>query len=101
MPKPTMSPVRTKSEAVSTPGVTRKRKLVVLLLLALMGALIVPAVTPSQRCAGTVDSRGRGPLCAVDGMLIDTAGKQVHLVGINWFGFETESFAPHRLYART
>ena len=100
MPKPTMSPVRTKSEAVSTPGVTRKRKLAVLLLLVLAGALIVPAATPSQRCAGTVDSRGRGPLCAVDGMLIDTAGKQVHLVGINWFGFETESFAPHGLYAR-
>jgi endoglucanase len=85
-------------EVVRAPVV--KRKLAILLLMALTGALIVPAVIPSQRCAGTVDSRGRGPLCTMNGMLIDTTGRQVHLVGINWFGFETESFAPHGLYAR-
>lgn len=32
--------------------------------------------------------------------LVDSEGNQVILTGINWFGLETESFAPHGLWAR-
>ena len=32
--------------------------------------------------------------------LIDASGCQVHLSGVNWFGFETSAFAPHGLWAR-
>jgi endoglucanase len=33
--------------------------------------------------------------------LIDSHGNQVTLTGINWFGLETESYAPHGLWARS
>src|SRR5207248_9889652 len=32
--------------------------------------------------------------------LVDAAGCDVHLTGVNWFGFETNSFAPHGLETR-
>ena len=41
-----------------------------------------------------------GPLYAQDGMLVDMAGCMVHVAGVNWFGFETASFAPHGLNVR-
>ncbi len=33
--------------------------------------------------------------------LVDSNGNRVILTGINWFGLETESFAPHGLWARS
>ena len=32
--------------------------------------------------------------------LLDASGREVHLTGINWFGFETGTFVPHGLWAR-
>src|SRR5438128_1942094 len=32
--------------------------------------------------------------------LVDASGCEVHLTGVNWFGFETSAFAPHGLWAR-
>jgi len=32
--------------------------------------------------------------------IVDSAGRQVILTGINWFGLETDSYAPHGLWAR-
>jgi endoglucanase len=32
--------------------------------------------------------------------LVDSADQEVHLTGVNWFGFETDTFAPHGLWAR-
>ncbi|HEX6551828.1 MAG TPA: glycoside hydrolase family 5 protein [Ktedonobacteraceae bacterium] len=32
--------------------------------------------------------------------LVDEAGCDIHLTGVNWFGFETSSFAPHGLETR-
>ena len=32
--------------------------------------------------------------------LVDASGCQVHLTGVNWFGFDTGSFAPHGLGVR-
>src|SRR3989440_11346186 len=34
------------------------------------------------------------------GELVDASGCEVHLTGVNWFGFETSTFAPHGLEAR-
>ncbi len=81
-------------------GKTGAHKLTLILLLALVIALVVPTALPSHTCAGTADSQGRGPLCAANGELFDTSGQQVHLSGINWFGFETGSFAPEGLDVR-
>jgi endoglucanase len=32
--------------------------------------------------------------------LVDEAGKEVRLTGVNWFGFETSNMAPHGLWTR-
>jgi endoglucanase len=36
----------------------------------------------------------------VDGKIVDGPGHEVRLTGVNWFGFETSTFAPHGLWAR-
>lgn len=41
-----------------------------------------------------------GPLSTRGTDIIDTSGEAVDLYGINWFGLETEIFAPHGLWAR-
>src|SRR5215471_18599738 len=41
-----------------------------------------------------------GPLHTDGSKLVDSSGKVVHLSGINWFGFETTTFAPHGLQVR-
>jgi endoglucanase len=50
--------------------------------------------------AGCGPNSWPGPLYTEDGTLVDRAGCQVHLAGVNWFGFETASFAPHGLGVR-
>jgi endoglucanase len=40
------------------------------------------------------------PLRARQGQLEDGDGREVRLTGVNWFGFETRTFAPHGLWAR-
>src|SRR6266508_3000551 len=39
-------------------------------------------------------------LRAAAGALVDENGYEVCLTGVNWFGFETSTFAPHGLWAR-
>jgi endoglucanase len=41
-----------------------------------------------------------GPLHAEGSKLFDVNGKEVTLTGVNWFGFETGTFAPHGLWTR-
>jgi len=41
-----------------------------------------------------------GYLSAAGGRLIDSSGRPVKLVGVSWFGFETETCAPHGLSVR-
>ena len=41
-----------------------------------------------------------GFLHSYHGHLVDASGCEVHLTGVNWFGFETSAFAPHGLEAR-
>src|SRR5258706_7842210 len=42
-----------------------------------------------------------GPLHAVGKKLVDANGNEVTLTGVNWFGFETGTFAPHGLWKRS
>jgi endoglucanase len=44
---------------------------------------------------------GTGPLHTVGGNIIDADGRIVHISGVNWFGMETSTFAPHGLWARS
>jgi endoglucanase len=46
------------------------------------------------------DTRVRTPLHAAGGKIVDAQGKEVVLTGVNWFGLETGTFAPHGLWTR-
>jgi endoglucanase len=41
------------------------------------------------------------PLHTAGGNIVDAAGRTVTLTGVNWFGFETGTFAPDGLWARS
>ncbi len=56
-------------------------------------AALHPVARPTPAPAGA-------PLRAVGGKLVDVAGHEVRLTGVNWSGGETRVFAPHGLWAR-
>ncbi len=76
--------------------------------MAVVVALVVLAGCGSpawlRNSAGRIAPAGQqasnGPLHTAGGKLVDASGNEVHLTGVNWFGFETESFAPHGLMVR-
>ncbi|HEY7126569.1 MAG TPA: glycoside hydrolase family 5 protein [Ktedonobacterales bacterium] len=51
-----------------------------------------PTLPPPPAITGFLHTQG--------GQLVDSADQEVHLTGVNWFGFETDTFAPHGLWAR-
>ena len=72
----------------------------------ILGILILSACTPApfpiseQASAQCQPGHQVGFLRAFQGELVDTSGCEVHLTGVNWFGFETSTFAPHGLWVR-
>ena len=77
-----------------------------LLLVVLLGILIPAACTPGpmpishQNSNPCQSAHQAGPLSTSHGQLVDAAGCKVVLTGVNWFGFEMTSFAPHGLQVR-
>jgi endoglucanase len=68
-------------------------------------ALIVGALfsIPAMRHASTAGGKTvsvKTPLHAEGGKIVDANGHPVTLSGVNWFGLETETFAPHGLQSR-
>jgi len=59
-------------------------------------AFTVDSVNGSQSAASGV----HGPLHTDGGDIVDSDGKTVTLTGVNWFGAETGTFAPHGLWKR-
>jgi endoglucanase len=47
-----------------------------------------------------VDTPGEGYWHTSGKRIVDANGTQVRIGGVNWFGFETSTFAPHGLWAR-
>ncbi|MDA2807698.1 cellulase family glycosylhydrolase [Nocardiopsis suaedae] len=79
-----------------------RRRLTALALAAVLAAAPV-AAAPSAGAdpapaapAGT----GEGPWSAEGAQLVDASGEPVRMTGVNWFGSETETYAPHGLWAR-
>jgi endoglucanase len=58
-----------------------------------------PTRVPPTRTA-TPKAIAPGYLHAVGSKLVDASGKEIVLTGINWFGMETGTYAPHGLWAR-
>ena len=87
-----------------TAGIWRKSALVVYvaILLILIPTACSPAPIPnlqksSSPCASPHQA---GAISTSHGQLVDAAGCKVVLTGVNWFGFETSTFAPHGLDVR-
>lgn len=90
--------------------------LIHLLVLAMVVLAVVPATRqPSSSPGSTAEpalssgadvpappppALATGPLRAAGGRLVDATGREVRLTGVNWFGLETGTFAPHGLWAR-
>jgi len=72
--------------------------LVCLLQMTLLIAFIGTAIPQEQ--APCLPQNEAGFLRAVDGRLVDSACHEVRLTGVNWFGMETDAFAPHGLDVR-
>jgi len=76
----------------------------------IVGMMILSSCVPTTVSTTLPDSeqsfaqcqpgRSGGFLKAVHSELVDTSGCQVQLTGVNWFGFETSTFAPHGLGVR-
>ncbi|GAA2754797.1 cellulase family glycosylhydrolase [Actinopolymorpha rutila] len=89
---------------------TSKRGRVAVLLVPVIVSLIVGVVAAFAPKPGTApgadDATAGGsakiqtPLHTDGPNIVDASGKKVNLTGVNWFGFETETFVPHGLWAR-
>jgi len=73
----------------------------------ILGILILSSCTPitffpgSQKASGPCQPGHQvGFLKTFHGELVDASGCVVYLSGVNWFGFETSTFAPHGLGVR-
>ncbi len=64
------------------------------------GSKQTPTPVPKQGTTQCQAGRQVGFLSGFHGELVDASGCQVTLTGVNWFGFETSSFAPHGLGVR-
>jgi endoglucanase len=68
---------------------------VVLAGVATLAAFTLPSLLKPQEPAGL-----RLPLHTEGSRIVDAKGAEVHMTGINWFGFETGTFSPHGLWAQ-
>jgi endoglucanase len=68
------------------------------LLAGLLASILASSLRPWL--AGSGDKRWYGTLSVQGSTLVDVTDREVHLAGVNWFGFETASFAPHGLDVR-
>jgi endoglucanase len=57
--------------------------------------------TPTPVPTPTPPPLGTGPLRTSGGKIVDVAGREVRLTGVNWSGLETSAFAPLGLWSRT
>ncbi|MGH2457625.1 MAG: glycoside hydrolase family 5 protein [Chloroflexota bacterium] len=61
-----------------------------------------PVASPSHSTRAPLATPGElNYLRTAGARIVDAAGQAVTLTGLNWFGMETETFAPHGLWART
>jgi endoglucanase len=63
--------------------------------LVLIGTSAFAAGAPDDAATSTI-----GPLHTSGAKLLNAQGQEVRITGVNWFGLETDAFAPHGLWAR-
>ena len=87
----------------------RKHATLLIAGLALLASTAAPAdeaLTPAKLDAASIEAAKISqtqtfrPLSTDAGRIVDAAGQPVRLHGVNWFGFESRTFAPHGLWRR-
>jgi endoglucanase len=75
---------------------------VLILVTLILSAYRCPSLSGVQNALGQCQPGHRvGFLSTFRSKLVDaSSGCQVYLTGVNWFGFESNTFAPHGLWAR-
>ena len=66
----------------------------------LVGTLSHAYAQTSETQSEPAAPHGMGPLHTAGAKLLDANGLEVRITGVNWFGLETDTFAPHGLWAR-
>ncbi len=73
------------------------------LIMGLLGALIVFEIQPNKQAASkqTVGNPlGSGPWHTQGAQILDASNRPIRITGVNWFGFETNTFVVHGLQSR-
>src|SRR5262249_26170556 len=70
------------------------------LTLGLLLLSSVSLVSLAEPGAAAAQSAPLGFLHTSGAKLLDAHGNEVRITGVNWFGLETNTFAPHGLWAR-
>src|SRR5690606_2912893 len=74
------------------------------IVVAATSVLLVAAIllTTVAFSTGTVGGKRAlaAPLTTENARIVDKNGEEVTLTGVNWFGFETDAYAPHGLWSR-
>ncbi|MEO0535181.1 MAG: glycoside hydrolase family 5 protein [Cyanobacteria bacterium P01_A01_bin.123] len=80
------------------------RRLIRFIVCAVLGAIAVLSLSfsnaPQLAIAADTQALPPMPLSTRGAQIIDAAGAPILLRGVNWFGLETETHAPHGLWAR-
>lgn len=69
-------------------------------LIVVAAVLISTVLVFGPSAAGRQGRALSGPLTTDGAKIVNQDGEEVILTGVNWFGFETETYAPHGLWAR-
>src|SRR5215470_12311555 len=93
-------------------GRTRLYWIVAVIAVAIAGVAMVPLLSSKKVQPTTTQSasgqrlaqsgqRLQMPLHAEGSRIVDGRGETVTFTGVNWFGLETNTFAPHGLWSRS
>jgi endoglucanase len=91
------SPPSQKTPRGKGSGAFGLRLVLVTLAITLVSAFTIPQMMQQPFCTPAFEG---GFLRAAEGELVNSSCQQVQLTGVNWFGMETGSFAPHGLDVR-
>ncbi|MEU7868536.1 glycoside hydrolase family 5 protein [Dactylosporangium sp. NPDC049140] len=84
-------------------GRTRLYWISALVALAVAGVALVPLLDHDKKVHPAMTESGQRlqmPLHAEGSKIVDARGETVTFTGVNWFGLETNTFAPHGLWSR-
>src|SRR6266542_2924883 len=88
--------------ALSPPHLLLTGAILIAIVLGVIGAIAVfgkqPETTPGKTTGG--GASGNGPWHTHGAQILDANNQLVRITGVNWFGFETNTFVAHGLQSR-